>query len=213
MDLDEFLSVSNQNCQETNRAGAQDERNAAVSGANGTVEVARMANLAERCPDVNNVVNSALPKASASPAKVSPVIFQILGNVEPTATNAIIQWCQSVGVSRPENQSIGPEPGRLPVKRRRNSKYVYNPLPIMKKADRKFVSQAKKDEKYWERRIKNNVAAKRSRDLRRQKEIEVSEKHKELEQENSRLKEEVQKLRMKAFELEQKLAHFKNADL
>ena len=101
---------------------------------------------------------------------------------------------------------MGPEPGKTPVRRRRNCRYVYNPLPIAKKADRKFVTQSSKDEKYWERRIKNNVAAKRSRDMRRQKEIELSDKYKNLEEENTLLKEEVQRLRIKAAELEQRLA-------
>ena len=56
---------------------------------------------------------------------------------------------------------------------------------------------------YW---VKNNVAAKRSRDMRRQKEIELSDKYKNLEEENTLLKEEVQRLRIKAAELEQRLA-------
>ena len=86
-------------------------------------------------------------------------------------------------------------------------------MPISRKADRKFFTQGEKDEKYWERRIKNNVAAKRSRDLRRQKEIEISEKHTMLERENTFLKEEVKRLRAKAVVLEQKLAQFQGANL
>ena len=52
-----------------------------------------------------------------------------------------------------------------------------------------------KDEKYWERRRKNNQAAKRSRDLKRQKELCVAERAASLEDENRQLREEVQKLR------------------
>jgi hypothetical protein len=36
-----------------------------------------------------------------------------------------------------------------------------------------MVSEESKDDKYWERRRKNNLAAKRSRDARRAKENQV----------------------------------------
>lgn len=40
----------------------------------------------------------------------------------------------------------------------------------------KKVSEDNKDDKYWERRRKNNLAAKRSRDARRAKENQVIQK-------------------------------------
>uniref|UniRef100_A0A915PYF4 BZIP domain-containing protein n=1 Tax=Setaria digitata TaxID=48799 RepID=A0A915PYF4_9BILA len=52
-----------------------------------------------------------------------------------------------------------------------------------------------KDEAYWERRRKNNDAAKRSRDSRRQKEDEMTLRAAMLEQENIRLRLEVEHLR------------------
>ena len=52
-----------------------------------------------------------------------------------------------------------------------------------------------KDSAYWERRQKNNEAAKRSRDARRAKEQQVSIRAQLLEQENIRLKFEVAQLR------------------
>ena len=45
-----------------------------------------------------------------------------------------------------------------------------------------------KDDSYWERRRKNNEAAKRSRDTRRAKEDEIAVRAVYLEQENIRLK-------------------------
>ena len=45
-----------------------------------------------------------------------------------------------------------------------------------------------KDEKYWRRRAKNNEAAKRSREAKRQKEDEVLHKVEELESENAMLR-------------------------
>lgn len=60
---------------------------------------------------------------------------------------------------------------------------------------RQSVDETSKDDKYWERRRKNNQAAKRSRDLKRQKEINVRERADSLEEENRQLREEVQKLK------------------
>lgn len=207
MDLDEFLSVQTQNGQE----------NSTVATVNARAVVSSIPDSSKAAADVSVLTSMMLSKMSSLPLKVNPAVFQPLQvtTSQPPGTNAIIQWCKTVGVTRQEHpEAMAPEPEKAPVaRRRRNSRYVYNPLPITKKADRKFYSQSEKDEKYWERRIKNNVAAKRSRDLRRQKEIEVSEKFKLLERENANLKEEVRRLRIKASELEKKLAHFQGADM
>ena len=56
-------------------------------------------------------------------------------------------------------------------------------------------SSQEKDGAYWERRRKNNEAAKRSRDARRAKEQQVAIRAQLLEQENIRLKFEVAQLR------------------
>lgn len=55
----------------------------------------------------------------------------------------------------------------------------------------KPVPADKKDDAYWERRRKNNEAAKRSRDLRRQKEDEIAVRAAFLEQENLKLRAQV----------------------
>lgn len=51
------------------------------------------------------------------------------------------------------------------------------------------------DEKYWARRRKNNVAAKRSRDARRLKENQIAIRAGFLEKENFALRQEVAELR------------------
>ncbi|KAK7939401.1 hypothetical protein WMY93_002727 [Mugilogobius chulae] len=48
------------------------------------------------------------------------------------------------------------------------------PQPMIKKAKKVFVPDEQKDEKYWSRRKKNNLAAKRSRDARRLKENQIT---------------------------------------
>jgi len=58
-----------------------------------------------------------------------------------------------------------------------------------------------KDEAYWERRRKNNEAAKRSRDARRAKEDEIAIRAAFLEQENLKLRFEVCALKSEAAKL------------
>ncbi|XP_062989667.1 thyrotroph embryonic factor isoform X2 [Elgaria multicarinata webbii] len=69
------------------------------------------------------------------------------------------------------------------------------PQPMIKKAKKVFVPEEQKDEKYWTRRKKNNVAAKRSRDARRLKENQITIRAAFLEKENTALRTEVAELR------------------
>ncbi|XP_053109619.1 thyrotroph embryonic factor isoform X2 [Hemicordylus capensis] len=69
------------------------------------------------------------------------------------------------------------------------------PQPMIKKAKKVFVPDDQKDEKYWTRRKKNNVAAKRSRDARRLKENQITIRAAFLEKENTALRTEVAELR------------------
>ena len=81
----------------------------------------------------------------------------------------------------------------------------YNPSPIIRKTKRKSIPEEQKDAKYWERRQKNNMAAKRSRDMRREKECCIKERVIELETENNKLKDKVEELKKKLALSEQKL--------
>jgi len=66
------------------------------------------------------------------------------------------------------------------------------PQPIIRKRKKSYATPDKKDEKYWEKRNKNNVAARRSREARRLKENQISLRTAFLEQENASLKSTVQ---------------------
>lgn len=48
------------------------------------------------------------------------------------------------------------------------------PVPVLKKSKKKLTPEEMKDDKYWARREKNNMAAKRSRDIRRIKENQIA---------------------------------------
>ncbi|XP_043943031.1 thyrotroph embryonic factor-like [Protopterus annectens] len=69
------------------------------------------------------------------------------------------------------------------------------PQPMIKKAKKIFVPEDAKDDKYWSRRRKNNVAAKRSREARRLKENQITVRAAFLEKENFALRTEVAELR------------------
>lgn len=69
------------------------------------------------------------------------------------------------------------------------------PSGVDHRSGRQSVDEEAKDEKYWERRRKNNQAAKKSRDLKRQKEMDVAQKAAVLEEENRQLRDEVKKLK------------------
>lgn len=66
---------------------------------------------------------------------------------------------------------------------------------FMGKDKRLTEGTSAQDEKYWTRRKKNNVAAKRSRDARRLKENQITIRAAFLEKENTALRTEVAELR------------------
>lgn len=65
------------------------------------------------------------------------------------------------------------------------------PQPMFKKSKKQFVPHDLKDEKYWSRRKKNNMAAKRSRDARRIKENQIALRASFLEKENNVMKKQL----------------------
>ena len=72
--------------------------------------------------------------------------------------------------------------------------YKYNPKPLGKKNSRKFVPEEQKTEDYWQKRIKNNVAARKSREDRRHKELETLNKQANYEKENLQLRMLIEKM-------------------
>jgi leukemia factor-related protein len=84
------------------------------------------------------------------------------------------------------------------------------PQPIMAKSRKTFVPETMKDGRYWARRAKNNVAAKRSREARRLKENQIFLRANYLEKENSALKETVDRLMEENLRLKQQMDHHKS---
>merc|ERR1712109_351495 len=75
------------------------------------------------------------------------------------------------------------------------------PQPIIRKRKKSFVPQDSKDDKYWEKREKNNVAARRSREARRLKENQIALRTAYLEKENNGLKAELEATKAENMEL------------
>ena len=73
--------------------------------------------------------------------------------------------------------------------------YKYDPKPLeRRKNPRNFVPSEKKTNDYWEKRRKNNQAARKSREDRRKKEIEVLKNVSNLKSDNMKMKLYVQKI-------------------
>lgn len=82
------------------------------------------------------------------------------------------------------------------------------PQPMIKKSRKQFVPSELKDDKYWARRRKNNLAAKRSRDARRLKENQIAMRANFLEKENNALSAELQKAQSLVESLKKRLAMY-----
>ncbi|RXG59347.1 Hepatic leukemia factor [Armadillidium vulgare] len=83
------------------------------------------------------------------------------------------------------------------------------PQQMIKKSKKKqLVPSDLKDEKYWARRQKNNVAAKRSRDARRTKENQIAMRARYLEKENQNLKMELQDTLLKLETMKRRLSEY-----
>lgn len=73
------------------------------------------------------------------------------------------------------------------------------------RSEKKPIPAEKKDGKYFERRKRNNYAAKKSRDYRKQREDEVAMRANQLEKDNAILKAQLNTLREEASSLQQML--------
>ncbi|XP_051969105.1 TEF transcription factor, PAR bZIP family member a isoform X1 [Xyrauchen texanus] len=116
-----------------------------------------------------------------TPDPINPDDIEIEVNFEPDPTDLVLS-------SVPGGELFDPRKHRF-------SEEELKPQPMIKKAKKVFVPEEQKDEKYWQRRNKNNVAAKRSRDARRLKENQITVRAAFLERENTALRLEVAELR------------------
>ncbi|KAM3859753.1 TEF transcription factor, PAR bZIP family member a [Diretmus argenteus] len=117
----------------------------------------------------------------ATPEPVAPDEIEVDVNFEPDPTDLVLSSVPGGELFNPRKHKFTDE--------------ELKPQPMIKKAKKVFVPEEQKDDKYWQRRKKNNVAAKRSRDARRLKENQITVRAAFLERENSALRTEVAELR------------------
>uniref|UniRef100_A0A3B4B1Z2 BZIP domain-containing protein n=1 Tax=Periophthalmus magnuspinnatus TaxID=409849 RepID=A0A3B4B1Z2_9GOBI len=124
---------------------------------------------------------TALPSARDTPSPIDPESIQVPITYEPDPADLALS-------SVPGQEMFDP-------RKRKFTAEELKPQPMIKKARKVFIPEDLKDDKYWARRRKNNVAAKRSRDARRLKENQIAIRAAFLEKENAALRVEVADLR------------------
>lgn len=115
-----------------------------------------------------------------TPSPIDPDSIQVPVGYDPDPADLVLS-------SVPGQEMFDP-------RRRKFSADELKPQPMIKKARKVFIPEDMKDDKYWARRRKNNLAAKRSRDARRLKENQIIIRAGFLEKENSVLRQEVAEL-------------------
>ncbi|XP_070836980.1 HLF transcription factor, PAR bZIP family member a [Chaetodon trifascialis] len=124
---------------------------------------------------------AALPSARDTPSPIDPESIQVPLSYEPDPADLALS-------SVPGQEMFDP-------RKRKFSAEELKPQPMIKKARKVFIPEDMKDDRYWARRRKNNVAAKRSRDARRLKENQIAIRAGFLEKENAALRMEVADMR------------------
>lgn len=118
---------------------------------------------------------------SDPPSPVDPEKVEVEVNFNPDPTDLVLSSVPGGELFDPRKHKFADE--------------ELKPQPMIKKAKKVYVPEDLKDDKYWNRRKKNNVAAKRSRDARRLKENQITVRAAFLEKENTALRTEVAELR------------------
>ncbi|XP_070109804.1 thyrotroph embryonic factor isoform X7 [Equus przewalskii] len=130
------------------------------------------------CP---HTPESSLKKERETPSPIDPNCVEVDVNFNPDPADLVLSSVPGGELFNPRKHKFAEED--------------LKPQPMIKKAKKVFVPDEQKDEKYWTRRKKNNVAAKRSRDARRLKENQITIRAAFLEKENTALRTEVAELR------------------
>ncbi|XP_013387427.1 hepatic leukemia factor [Lingula anatina] len=196
MDLDEFLFENG--IPLTHEDGVGEEEGDSQSS-NASLTIAPESPPATSLPLIQM---SASPSASPKRSMSSP---------EPGAAGGSIDIDKIIKVDYEVSKSdlaLATIPGQDGFDPRRTafSEEELKPQPMIKKSKKIFVPEDLKDERYWHRRRKNNVAAKRSRDARRIKENQIAMRASYLERENAEVKKQMEKVLAENVQLKKKLA-------
>lgn len=128
----------------------------------------------------------------ASASSMNPLLNPIMGLASPSKPSTVSELSNSSMVSSSSSSTLDSSQFRSTPSSTRARTRTNNPKPI---------TEQQKDGKYFERRKRNNVAAKKSRDARKQREDEIAIRASFLEKENSILKAQLQTLKDEAQQL------------
>jgi len=103
----------------------------------------------------------------------------------------------------PEDLALATVPGmNFDPRERAFNLEELRPQPIIRKRKRTAVPDEQKDDKYWEKRDKNKMATRRSREARRLKENQIALRAAFLEKENKALKKEIEDSKFQTLKLQ-----------
>jgi len=132
--------------------------------------------------------NKEFPKSSGSEQNGDH--SKTFSSMESSGIGSVMtgETCESMDTSEgnQEEKIKNYKGGKLGRKRKRG--YIYNPKPVIEKPPKQFVPDQEKDQSYWDKRQRNNEAARRSREMRRVKEKETHDKLDRLKKENEALR-------------------------
>lgn len=226
MDLDEFLSENGIPSSELNTVNNQ----CAQSPQEPKLDVPPSENYIQlQTPPTPQALSPGLPPKRTSPNSPrqvyedvhetsAPTFYSSEGLRSPSSPYKCTESSNGSSVSsQSTNQSSSNDPSAQPIiagqenfdpRKCKFSDEELKPQPIIRKSRKVFVPDACKDERYWMRRTKNNIAAKRSREARRIKENQIALRAAFLEKENNALKDEVNKIKEENVNLQKKLSQY-----
>ncbi|CAB0008515.1 unnamed protein product [Nesidiocoris tenuis] len=201
VDLDEFLSENGIPVEGGMGAGT-------VSGGVG----ASSSNLAGGLVLKDNGAGRLSPN-SVGVVSASPALVPVLTKREPSPSPSEAAAMSPLAISPPSPAEstlsfASSSRDAFDPRTRAFSDEELKPQPMVKKSRKQFVPDGLKDEKYWARRRKNNMAAKRSRDARRMKENQIALRAGFLEKENLGLRQEMDRIKKENMALREQLSKF-----
>ncbi|XP_056308823.1 HLF transcription factor, PAR bZIP family member a [Danio aesculapii] len=189
MDLEEFLLENNIPANPQSEQSQPSQQPLQPPSAPPTPSVVDLSNrenssahngmVAQNC--LQSPTRPGLPASRDTPSPIDPDSIQVPLAYEPDPADLALS-------SVPGQEIFDP-------RKRKFSAEELKPQPMIKKARKVFIPEDLKDDRYWARRRKNNIAAKRSRDARRLKENQIAIRAGFLEKENAALRAEVADLR------------------
>jgi len=162
------------------------------------------------CSSIEQALQDPAPasfNASAQEQLTPLSLLKVVNNTEPTVLPNITQDTECAGpqpCGATSLDTVRAMPDRA-AKSRTRATAQRGKASSKRKAPTRKVPDDSKDEDYLERRRRNNLAAKRSRQAHRQREIEQINRLKSLQRENSDLKKRADKLILRNSKLQTKL--------